>query len=335
MLVAEGIVKRFPARRTLLDRVLRRPAHALTAVAGVDLTLHRGEIVGLVGESGCGKSTLSKCLAGLLRPDAGHVRLHGDAHAGAEARTRPQRLQMIFQDPYASLNPRLTIGSALAEVIHVHAGLTGDAARARVIGVLDEVGLGAEFAERLPHELSGGQRQRVSIARALAVEPDVIIADEPVSALDVSVQAQIINLLKKLSHDRQLTLLFVSHDLSVVFNLCDRVAVMYLGEVVEVQPSDAMIAGPRHPYARALLAAAPVADPDVPRLAAAVIGEPPDPYSTFDGCRFAGRCPHVDARCTGERPGLRRLPAPDGECWVRCHHAESLPQPTMPRGATA
>jgi len=328
LLRAESLTKCFEKPRGIADLLTARPRRALTALSDVDLTLSRGETVGLVGESGCGKSTLGKCLVGVHRPDAGAVTL-------AETdRPRPiaRRIQMIFQDPYASLNPRLTVGSILSEAVQVHMGSRGAAARDRAVALLADVGLDAAFMDRLPHELSGGQRQRISIARALAVQPEIIVADEPVSALDVSVQAQIINLLKALSAEYGLTLLFISHDLSVVFNLCDRVVVMYLGQVVEERAAETMIAQPLHPYSQALLAAAPTPDPDRARTAAAVRGEPPDPFARFAGCRFAGRCPYAEPRCREEAPMLRPVADPTAPAGgtvapatrVRCHFAEKI-----------
>jgi len=326
ILEAQDLTKRFVRPRSLADWILRRRSRPLTALAGVDLSLRKGEIVGLVGESGCGKSTLGKCLVGIHTPVEGAVRMRDDP----ERRPLTRRLQMVFQDPFSSLNPRLTVGSILGEVLRLHQARHGSDLDQAVRDCLADVGLSADFADRLPHELSGGQRQRVSIARALAVEPEVVIADEPVSALDVSVQAQIINLLKRLAADRQLTLLFISHDLSVVFNLCERVVVMYMGQVVEEQSSDAMMARPLHPYSQGLLAAAPTADPDVPRPAAAIEGEPPDPFADFVGCRFAGRCSFAETRCRREVPHLR-LVQPTGadgsmqsKARVRCHFAEAI-----------
>lgn len=326
LLEARGLEQRFHRRVSLLDRMLGRKSRILTALAGVDLVLEPGEALGVVGESGCGKSTLGRCLVGAQVPAAGEVR-----YAGRKLQQHPDaaRLQMVFQDPYASLNPRMRIGALLEEVLHVHRPeLSSAAQRQQEVGLLlESVGLSSDFARRLPHELSGGQRQRVSIARALGVSPQVIVADEPVSALDVSVQAQIINLLDDLRRERGLALVFISHDLGVVRHLCDRVAVMYLGQIVEEQRAESLFAGPRHPYTQALVSAVPNPDPRQRAPVAALEGEVPDPYAQFEGCRFAGRCPFAQNRCREEPPALRRL---RDQAVVRCHRAEELLEPARP-----
>ena len=306
------VERRFPVKRDLGDLLARRDRVWLHAVRGVDLAVRRGEILGIVGESGCGKSTLARIGVGLQPADGGAVLFDGHPLDGPD---RAGRLQMVFQDPYSSLNPRMTIGAQLAEVVaHYQPQLSRADRAARVQEILAEVGLVPETALKFPHALSGGQRQRVSIARALCPGPEILVADEPVSALDASVQAQIINLLKRLNRDKGLTIVFISHDMDVVRYLCDRVAVMYLGEIVELQDSAALFAAPAHPYTRALIAAVP----DVRRpqpLAEPISGEIPDPFALLPGCRFAPRCPLAEPACQAPQP-MRAL-GPSGlvRCW--------------------
>ena len=290
----------------------RREQVYLHAVRGVDLTVRRGEILGIVGESGCGKSTLARIGVGLQPSNAGQVVFDGTPLDGPD---RTGRLQMVFQDPYSSLNPRMTIGAQLEEVVaHYRTGLSRAERQAEIQRVLTEVSLVPETALKFPHALSGGQRQRVSIARALCADPQVLVADEPVSALDASVQAQIINLLKSLNRDKGLTIVFISHDMNVVRYLCDRVAVMYLGEIVELRESADLFAVPCHPYTRALIAAVP----DVRKsqaLREPITGEIPDPFAVLPGCRFAPRCPLAEAACQSPQP---MQPLEDGglaRCW--------------------
>ncbi|HYC72581.1 MAG TPA: oligopeptide/dipeptide ABC transporter ATP-binding protein [Opitutaceae bacterium] len=289
----------------------RRRVGVVKAVDGVSLAVGRGEVLGLVGESGCGKSTLARAVLQLVPATSGTVTLDGQPLAAASPaalQAARRKLQMVFQDPFASLNPRMTVYDTLAEPLAVHRIAPPRDIPARVAALMDDVGLAARFLRKYPHEFSGGQRQRIAIARALAVEPQVIIADEPVSALDVSIQAQILNLLAELVRRRRLTLVFISHDLAVVKHISDRVAVMYLGKVVELGPAAEVIERPRHPYTQALVSAIPVPDPATagrPRLVLA--GDPPSPLAPPPGCPFHPRCPHAAPKCLPQVPPL--LPA--------------------------
>jgi len=325
LLAAEGLEKRYPLRRSPFGR---GPA-SLAALAGVDLEVRRGECLAVVGESGSGKTTLARCLLRLIEPTAGRVRFAGEdllALPAAELRRRRRRFQMIYQDPYDSLDPRQRIGAALAEPLLLHRlenGVPGGlgnrrrAARRRALGLLATVGLPASAADSFPHQLSGGQRQRVGIARALAVEPDLLVADEPVSALDVSVRSQILNLLADLQQRMGLTVMLIAHDLAAVEQLADRVAVFYLGRIVELAPRAELFARPLHPYTVGLLAAVPVAWPLAGaagararhRVQAPLAGEPPSPAAPPPGCPFHPRCPVARARCAVERPELLAAPA--------------------------
>ncbi|GAA5236003.1 dipeptide ABC transporter ATP-binding protein [Verticiella sediminum] len=318
LLEARGLQRHFPVLGGPLG-ITR--VGAVRAVDGVDLTVMRGETLGLVGESGCGKSTLGRLLIRLLDPTAGSIHLEGrdlSSAAGAELRALRRRFQMIFQDPFGSLNPRMTVDELVTEPLRL-AGAPRAQRRARALELLAMVGLSAEHARRYAHQFSGGQRQRIGIARALALEPALIVCDEPVSALDVSIQAQVVNLLRDIQRDHGLTYLFVSHDLRVVRHIADRVAVMYLGRIVELADKRSLYAAPAHPYTRALLAAAPVLDPGRERRKSPPRGEIPSAMHPPPGCAFHPRCPMAAARCREERPLLRAV----GARMVACHFADA------------
>ncbi len=304
---ASGISKSFPLPHGLVDRIMGNKPLAVQALSDVSFDLLRGETLGVVGESGCGKSTLARCLVRLHEVDRGEIHFEGGDIArlnGAARRAFNRRVQMIFQDPYSSLNPRMTVRAILTEALSVHAMRSAADIPARITELLDLVRLPHDAADRLPHEFSGGQRQRIGIARALAVEPEVLVADELVSALDVSVQAQVVNLLLDLQQRLDLTVLFVAHDLRLVRHISHRVAVMYLGKVVEIGPTETLFTAPHHPYTRALLDAAPELDPAKRSRKIAAKGELPSPINPPEGCLFNTRCPHAFARCFAERPQL-------------------------------
>jgi oligopeptide transport system ATP-binding protein len=305
----------FPVARGFL---FKHRVGTVKAVDGVSLTLRKGEILGLVGESGCGKSTLGRSILQLIRPTEGAILLEGECLTdlrGARLRRSRAAFQMVFQDPYASLNPRLTVFDALAEAMQAHRKIPRAELAGRVGALLEKVGLSPRAQRRYPHEFSGGQRQRIAIARALAVEPKLIVADEPVSALDVSIQAQIINLLAQLSQEMGLTLIFISHDLSVVKHISDRIAVMYLGKIVELGPSDQVFHSPLHPYTKALLSAIPIPDPrrETARQRILLPGDPPSPLNPPAGCPFHPRCLYRIPRCEEIVPPLEAAFAPGRE----------------------
>ncbi len=320
ILSAEALERRFTTERPLFGAPT-----VVHAVSGVSLQVRRGETLAIVGESGCGKSTLARLLTGLISPSAGAVRFQGQDLSGLSGRAlRAIRrdIQFIFQDPSASLNPVMTVGALIGEPLATHGIGTRAERRDRVAALLARVGLPAQAAGRYPHELSGGQRQRIGIARALASGPQVVVADEPVSALDVSIQAQVVNLLADLKQDLGLTLVIIAHDLAVIRHMAERVAVMYLGEVVELAPAATLFAAPRHPYTEALVAAIPLPDPTARRASVRVEGELPNPIAPPPGCRFHPRCPYAEARCAAERPPLSP-PDHDGR-QVACHRAGEL-----------
>ena len=315
----------FPIR----SGIFKTMAGSVRAVDGVSFEVRRGETLGLVGESGCGKSTIGRAMIRLREPTSGHVRFDGTdlgSLKSEQLRKMRRRMQIIFQDPYGSLDPRMTVGSIVSEPIETHGLATGQAKRDRVAELLSMVGLDPKFVQRYPHEFSGGQRQRIGIARALAVEPEFIVCDEPISALDVSIQAQVLNLLADLRARLGLTYLFVAHDLSVVKHISDRVAVMYLGKIVEIGPPEQLYSNPGHPYTRALLSAVPVPDPVLERKRRRVIlkGDVPSPVNPPAGCRFHTRCWLYER--LGQPEDCRTIDPPlnvlDGEHRAACHHAD-------------
>ncbi|TKT81036.1 dipeptide ABC transporter ATP-binding protein [Aquamicrobium sp. LC103] len=317
LLEIQGLTKHFPVRRG----VLRRQIGTVQAVTDVSFTLKRDETLAIVGESGCGKSTLGRAILRLLEPSAGTIRLGGEDVTSLDRRAlraARKRMQIIFQDPYGSLNPRMTVREALSEPLLLHGMATPATIRGEVDRLITMCGLSAWHAERYPHEFSGGQRQRVGIARALATRPSLIVCDEPVSALDVSVQAQIVNLLQDLQRELGLAYVFISHDLGVVRHIANRVAVMYLGRIVEEAQTDQLYGNPRHPYTRALLAAAPRADPATARHKPPIEGGTPSAMALPSGCAFHPRCPLAIERCRTERPEIRAV----DRNRVACHRAD-------------
>ena len=316
ILEARDLQKYFP---TGASKLLQRPTQVVQAVDGVSFSLRRGKTLAIVGESGCGKSTLARLLARLIEPTSGSVLLNGEnvSTASSKELLKMRRdIQVVFQDPYACLNPRHSIGQSIGTPIRIQRTLSRSEEKLRVFELLELVGLSKEHYNRFPHEFSGGQRQRAGIARALALQPKVIIADEPVSALDVSIQAQILNLLENLQADLGLSYVFIAHDLSVVRHIADEVAVMYLGQIVEIGPKARIFGVPAHPYTRALLSAVPLMQPGLERNRIILKGDVPSPIAPPRGCRFHTRCPVAFDRCMVEAPQLRQR---DPGHWAACH----------------
>ena len=317
MLKVKGLSMHFPVYKGLM----RKQVGVIKAVDEVSFEAKRGETLGLVGESGCGKSTTGRAILKLYQPTAGSVELDGQdiTHLrGGDMRALRPKLQMIFQDPQACLNPRMTVGSIIAEPLDEHSKLSRKQKRMHVAELLEAVGMRADFANRYPHEFSGGQRQRIGIARALALEPALIVCDEPIAALDVSIQAQVVNLLEDIQNERNLTFLFISHDLSMVRHIADRIAVMYLGKIVELASRDELYTSPLHPYTQALLSAVPVPDPvaEAKRERIILQGDVPSPANPPSGCNFSTRCPLATEKCRIEVPEWREL---QGGRFVACH----------------
>ena len=322
LLVVNNLVKKFPIKGGILGREVA----AVKAIQGVSFSIKRGETLGLVGESGCGKSTLGRCILRLIEPTSGEVHFDGQnvlAYNADELRRIRRKMQIIFQDPFASLNPRMTVGNIIAEPIKIHGLAKGADVQKRVLKLLDLCGLRAEAINRYPHEFSGGQRQRICIARALAVEPEFIVCDEPVSALDVSIQAQIINLLQDLQRELKLTYLFIAHDLKVVEHISNRVAVMYLGKIVEIASSEELYKDPKHPYTRALFSAIPQPVPNSKRQRIILQGDVPSPIKVPPGCPFHPRCPMARDNCRVDVPALeQKVPGH----FAACHYSHLVKQ---------
>ncbi|QWK12182.1 MAG: ABC transporter ATP-binding protein [Thermoflexus hugenholtzii] len=317
LVVVRDLKKYFPVRRGLLQRVVAW----VKAVDGVSFNIRRGETLGLVGESGCGKTTVGRTILRLIEPTAGEVYFEGRnifALTKSELKALRRDMQIIFQDPYSSLDPRMPVGASIAEGLAVHGIGTPKERMEMVIDLLRKVGLEDYHARRYPHEFSGGQRQRIVIARALALRPKFIVCDEPISALDVSIQAQIINLLKELQEEFHLTYLFIAHNLSVIEHVSDRVAVMYLGKIVELTSREELYRNPLHPYTQALLSAVPIPDPTLKRERILLKGDVPSPLNPPAGCRFHPRCPVAMAHCAREEPPFINVGTPQQEHWVAC-----------------
>ncbi|MEA2210186.1 MAG: peptide/nickel transport system ATP-binding protein [Solirubrobacteraceae bacterium] len=321
LIEVRDLVKHFPIKRGIL---IQRQIGAVKAVDGISFDVSEGETLGIVGETGCGKSTTARLLCRLMDPTSGSVTFDGRdvlAQKKDDLKALHRQMQMVFQDPYSSLNPRKTVGSIIADPFVIHNLHTGkDERKRKVQELMDRVGLNPEHYNRYPHEFSGGQRQRIGVARAVALEPKLLIADEPVSALDVSIQAQVLNLLRELQRDLGLTLIFIAHDLSVVRHMCDRVAVMYLGKIVEMAPGDELYHEPRHPYTGALLSAVPVADPSGGKRERQLLsGDVPSPANPPSACRFHTRCPKAQELCSQDEP-LLEVKRPGATGVAACHY---------------
>ncbi len=332
LLQVKDLVKHFPVRGGVFSRV-----HSFVrAVDGISFDVEPGETLGVVGESGCGKSTAGRSILRLIEPTSGEVYFEGTNILTLDResmRKLRREMQIIFQDPYASLNPRMTVGSIVGEPLSIHKIAKGKERQEKVAAILQRVGLRPEHMRRYPHEFSGGQRQRIGIARALALNPKLIIADEPVSALDVSIQAQVINLLEDLQEEFGIAYVIISHDLSVIQHICDRIAVMYLGEIVEIAEADELVMSPRHPYSEALLSAVPIPDPQAKQDRERIIlhGDVPSPVNPPSGCRFHTRCPYKEDKCTVEKPPLRELTSGH---FTACHFADQIFSTSQSNGAS-